>query len=227
MPYDSSFSLCDLKSLTRSPNNALAVAQGDSQMSQFRDLGQRTRLCVRPKPASIPATRIGAPIPSTTGTPSCSCRKSGLMCTGHWVMPIGIMTSAPLGDKFFSLGKKVFHDLLTVSRDVWQIKTADAETDNFILHAVTPYDGAVKGEQFLVVYDEAEPFAEQRCYVQRRLHRSNYRNVNGRLSTIDAEVEHAQRHDRIVAFFLRLLITLNVSGCYELNLGGRDSVEIR
>src|SRR5262249_61615631 len=51
----------------------------NNEVSQFRDLGQRTRLCFKPKLASIAAIRIGAPMPSTTGTPSWSCNQSGLM----------------------------------------------------------------------------------------------------------------------------------------------------
>ena len=40
------------------------------------------------------ATRMGAPMPSTTGTPSSRESQSGLMWTGHWLMPRGMMTSA-------------------------------------------------------------------------------------------------------------------------------------
>src|SRR5215467_5561510 len=59
------------------------------RIQTFRDLTHRRRLCFKPSPASSAAIRIGVPKPSTTGTPSCSCSQSGLMCTGHWLMPIG------------------------------------------------------------------------------------------------------------------------------------------
>lgn len=47
------------------------------------DLGHRTRLCLSPKPTSSAAIRMGAPIPSTTGTPICFWSQSGLIWTGH------------------------------------------------------------------------------------------------------------------------------------------------
>src|SRR5262249_3616006 len=55
---------------------------------------QRRRLCLRPSETSVAASLIGAPIPSTTGTPSSLLSQSGFICTGHWVMPCGMMTSA-------------------------------------------------------------------------------------------------------------------------------------
>src|SRR5262249_49052898 len=42
------------------------------------DFDQRLRLCRSPRPAIKAAMRIGAPIPSTTGTPSCSLSQRGL-----------------------------------------------------------------------------------------------------------------------------------------------------
>ena len=43
-----------------------------ASQSELRDLRQRARLCERPSWTSSAAMRIGAPKPSTTGTPSCS-----------------------------------------------------------------------------------------------------------------------------------------------------------
>ena len=45
------------------------------------------RLCLRPSDTSVAASRIGAPIPSTTGTPNCSLSHFVEM-PGAW--PIGI-----------------------------------------------------------------------------------------------------------------------------------------
>ena len=54
-------------------NGRLTDVGCDNQrrIQTFRDLTHRARLWVKPKPASSAAIRIGVPMPSTTGTPSC------------------------------------------------------------------------------------------------------------------------------------------------------------
>jgi hypothetical protein len=47
------------------------VKEDCRHIHKFRDLTHRARLWDRPKPASSAAIRIGVPMPSTTGTPSC------------------------------------------------------------------------------------------------------------------------------------------------------------
>jgi hypothetical protein len=64
-----------------------------------------------------------------------------------------------LGNQLFRLTDKVFHHLLAVSRNVWQIKTTDTETHDPIFHAVAPDNGAVKCEQLFVIDDETESVA--------------------------------------------------------------------
>jgi hypothetical protein len=49
----------------------------------------------QPGATSIAAILIGAPMPSTTGTPSSPARHCGFISTGHWVIPCARMTSAP------------------------------------------------------------------------------------------------------------------------------------
>src|ERR1700719_4533394 len=84
-----------LRGLGTDKVGAVADQPGAQTFGLAFDLGQRLRLCLRPRPTIRAAIRIGAPIPSTTGTPSSLLSQSGLRWTGHWVMPCTKMTSAP------------------------------------------------------------------------------------------------------------------------------------
>ena len=100
-------------------------------------------------------------------------------------MPMGMITSAPrVMNRFASLTKFC----TTSSR--WAAKSGkskplDAKTDNALFHAVTAHDGAVKGEQFFVIDNQAETVAEQRGDVKARLHRTDNGNIHGRSAAID------------------------------------------
>ena len=61
---------------------------------------------------------------------------------------------------------------------VRQVETADAETDDALFHAVAAHDGAVKGEQFFVINDQAETVAEQRRDVEASFHRCDHGNIH-------------------------------------------------
>jgi len=55
-----------------------------------------------------------------------------------------------------------------------------------------------------VIADDAELLAHLRRHMQRRLQRRHNRNDDRRASAFDPEVEHAERHHRVIARALRL-----------------------
>jgi hypothetical protein len=57
-------------------------------------------------------------------------------------------------------------------------------------------------------------------------HRRDHWYVDGATAAVDAEVEHAQRHDRVVAFLLGAPIGVDKGRRYELDLRRRHAVQL-
>ncbi len=67
--------------------------------------------------------------------------------------------------------------------------------------------------------------ADLRRDVQRRLQRRDHRDVDRRAPALDPDVEHAERHHRVVAFALGLPERLVKDRRRRLDLGRREPVE--
>ena len=125
------------------------------------------------------------------------------MCTGHWLIPIGIMTSAPCFDEPLGFIDEVLDGLVVVRRQVRQIETRDTKIDDMMFHAITAHDTAQKRHLALVVNNQAEPVADERRDMQRRFRRTDDGNVHGRLASVNSQFQGAKGNNGIVAFFLR------------------------
>ena len=79
----------------------------------------------------------------------------------------------------------------------------------------------------LVVADDAEAVAELRRDVEHRLARADDRDVDQRAAAVDAEVERAERHGRVVALLLGLQIGGVEIGRDQLDLGRPEPAERR
>ncbi len=150
------------------------------------------------------ASLIGAPMPSTTGTPSSCISQSGLMCTGHWVMPIGRITSAPSLTSSRALSTNAAHHLVTVGDDIWQLEPAGAPADHLVDHVEALDHAVAERNDEVVIHDDAEAAAKHRGDVQHRLARTDHRDIDHAAAGIDAEIERPKRHHRIVALPLGL-----------------------
>src|SRR5206468_816656 len=130
-------------------------------------------------------------------------------------------------DEPFGFFDKVRDDFLPMSRQIRQVETADAETDDALFHAVTAHDSAIKGEQFFVIDDQTKPVAEKGGDMEASFHRRDHWNIHRRPAAVHAEIKHAQRHYRVVALFFGPAISVNERRRDKLNLRRRDAVKIR
>ncbi len=76
-----------------------------------------------------------------------------------------------------------------------------------------------------MIADDAEILADLRRDMQRGLQRPDHRNVDRRPATINAEIQHAERHDRVIALPLGLTESLMKQRCRGLNLGRTETVK--
>src|SRR5215208_7636058 len=76
-----------------------------------------------------------------------------------------------------------------------------------------------------MVADDAEMLAHLCGHMQHSLQRPDHRNVDRRTSTLNADVEHAERHHRVVAFTFGLAEGLMKDRRGSLDLRRREAVE--
>ena len=105
-------------------------------------------------------------------------------------------------DERAGMGDKVLYHFVAVRRDIGQGKTDAANTGDLGLHSIAPRHRASERNGPRVVDDEAKTVAQERGDMKTGFERSDYRNIDGRLAAIDAEVEHAQRNHRVIALAL-------------------------
>jgi hypothetical protein len=78
-----------------------------------------------------------------------------------------------------------------------------------------------------VVADDAEAIAELRRDVEHRLARPDDGDIDQRAPAVDAEVERAERHRRVIALAFRLQVRGVEVGCDQLDLGRAQAAEWR
>src|SRR4029079_3246509 len=76
-----------------------------------------------------------------------------------------------------------------------------------------------------VVADDAEAVAKLRRDMEHRLARADHRNIDQRAAAIDAEVERAERHHRIVTLLLGADEGIVIVGRDQLDLGWAQYAE--
>ena len=118
-------------------------------------------------------------------------------------MPMGMITSAPPSSMSARAWETKF---CTISSRFAAISGKEKPTLRIpaILDSISiaPRHCASGTEWSWVVDDEAKTVAQERGDMKTGFERSDYRNIDGRLAAIDAEVEHAQRNHRVIALAL-------------------------
>ena len=116
---------------------------------------------------------------------------------------------------------------IVIGGNVRQIESGVGKSHHLVLHAVAPHERHHVGKLDLVISDQSDPVAEQRRQVQRRLHRTDDRDVDGRAAPLHPEIEKPERHDRVVALLFRLAEGRDHRRLNERNLGRREAKQVR
>ena len=74
---------------------------------------------------------------------------------------------------------------------------------------------------------QAEAIAHKRRDVERSFERSDDRDIHGRLSAVNAEIEHAQRNYRVITLAFRFAKRFDKQRRSHLNIGRAHAANVR